>query len=51
MMSMSTWGPIIAVVLALVAIVSVAVIAWKLSSDEFHKSFEEKDPTEPDPPA
>jgi len=49
--TMSTWGPIIAVVLALIAVVSVAVIAWKLSSDELHKSFEEKDPTEPDPPA
>jgi hypothetical protein len=48
---MSTWGPIIAVVLALIAVVSVAVIAWQLSSDKFHKSLEEKDPTEPDPPA
>jgi hypothetical protein len=48
--SMSTWGPIIAVVLALIAVASIAVIAWELSSDKFHKSLEEKDPAEPDPP-
>jgi hypothetical protein len=47
---MSNWGPIIAVVLALIAAASVAVIAWKLSSDKFHKNLEEKDPANPDPP-
>ncbi len=46
--AMSTWGPIIAVVLALVAVASVAVIAWELSSDKFHKSLEKKDSENPD---
>jgi len=51
MASMSTWGPIIAVILALIAAASVVVIAWKLTSDKFHKSLEEKDPAKPDPHA
>ncbi len=50
MASMSTWGPIIAVVLALIAAASVAVIAWKLTSDKFEKSPEETDPAMPGPP-
>ncbi len=50
MTSMSTWGPIIAVVLALIAAASVAVIAWKLTSDKIDKSPEEKDPAKPGPP-
>jgi len=37
---MSTWGPIIAIALAVIAAGSVAVIAWQLSADDFHKSFE-----------
>jgi uncharacterized membrane protein len=37
---MSIWGPVIAVVLALVVATGVAVIAWKLTSDRFHKSFD-----------
>jgi flagellar basal body-associated protein FliL len=47
---MSTWGPIIAVVLALIAAASVAVIAWKMSSDKFYESAEKEDPAEPGPP-
>jgi len=39
---MSTWGPFIAVALALIAALSVAVIAWELSSDKFHKELNEK---------
>ncbi len=50
MASMSTWGPIIAVVLALIAAASVAVIAWKLTSDTIDRSPEEKDPAKPGPP-
>ena len=50
MASMSTWVPIIAVILALFAAVAVAVIAWKLSSDKFYESAEEKDPAKLDPP-
>ena len=46
--AMSTWGPIIAVVLALIAVASVAVIAWNLSDDKFHKSLETKDREKPD---
>ncbi len=49
MASMSTWGPIIAVVLALIAAASVAVIAWKLTSDKIDKGPEEKDPAKPGP--
>ena len=41
---MSTWGPIIAIALAVIAAGSVAVIAWELSADEFHKSFESDEP-------
>lgn len=47
MASMSTWGPIIAVILALLAAVAVAVIAWKLSSDKFYESAEKEDPAKP----
>ena len=43
---MSTWGPIIAIALAVIAAGSVAVIAWELSADEFHKSFEPGDDDE-----
>ena len=51
MASMSTWGPIIAVVLALIAAASVAVIAWKLTADKIDKSPEERDPAKPGPPS
>ncbi len=50
MAPMSTWGPIIAVILALLAAVAVAVIAWKLSSDKFYKGAEKEGPAKPDPP-
>lgn len=36
---MSSWIPIAAVVLALIAAGSIAWIAWELSSREFHESF------------
>ena len=39
--------PIVVVALALVAAISIGVIAWELSSDEFHKSFE-GEPGRPD---
>ncbi len=50
MASMSTWGPIIAVILALLAAVAVVVIAWKLSSDKFYESAEKEDPAKPPNP-
>jgi hypothetical protein len=40
---MSTYGPIIAIALAVIAAASVGYIAWELSSDKFHKSFEKED--------
>jgi hypothetical protein len=40
---MSTYGPIIAIALAVIAAASIAYIAWELSSDKFHKSFEDDD--------
>ena len=47
--------PIVVVALALIAAISIGVIAWELSSDEFHKSLEqdgrstEQKPDEPVP--
>ena len=40
---MSSIIPFVVVLLAIIAAVSIAYIAWELSSDEFHKSFERKD--------
>ena len=45
---MSTWGPIIAIVLALLAVAGVAVIAWKLSSDKFYRNLERDRPDRTD---
>ena len=39
---MPAWIPIVVVILALVVAASIGYIAWELSSDEFHKSFEQE---------
>ena len=39
---MPVWIPIVVVILALIVAVSIGYIAWELSSDEFHKSFEQE---------
>jgi hypothetical protein len=44
---MSSYGPFIAVALALIAAGSIAVIAWELSSEKFHENQEEE-PGNPD---
>lgn len=43
---MSTYGPLIAIALALVAAGSVAVIAWELTSKDFHDSLEDQSEAE-----
>ena len=44
---MSSYIPLIVILLALIAAGSIAVIAWHLSSDEFHKSLEGDDQAAP----
>jgi hypothetical protein len=47
---MSIWGPVIAVILALVVATGVALIAWKLTSEKFHKSIDNGNRNGDDPP-
>jgi hypothetical protein len=48
------WGmpdfmPFVIIALALVAAVSIGYIAWELSDDEFHRSFEQEKRHDADP--
>ena len=47
---MSIWGPVIAVVLAIIVAGGIAAIAWKLSSDKFLRTFENENAEGDDPP-
>ena len=47
---MPEYAPFIAILLALIAAASVGVIAWHLSDNEFHRSFDQEKRHERTPP-